>query len=224
MLEAIRGAQQDHHLRDLHLLVGQDRRGVRRGAVRARARRRQGARAARLGRQRQDGQAGLARDEGGRASRSGATTRCAGTPSATHQQPHAPQAAGRRRPHRLHRRRRHRRRMDRQRAGPGALARHAFPRRGPGGGADAGGLHGQLGQDHRRRCCTARTTFRRVPAAGRQLAQVFASSPGGGSESMQLMYLLSIAAAAKTHPAVGRLLRARRRRASHARRGARSAA
>jgi cardiolipin synthase len=34
--------------------------------------------------------------------------------------------------------------------------------------------------------------------AGNQLAQVFVSSPGGGGESAQLMYLLSIAAAAKT--------------------------
>jgi cardiolipin synthase A/B len=36
------------------------------------------------------------------------------------------------------------------------------------------------------------------PAAGGQLAQFFVSSPGGGGESMQLMYLLTIAAAAKT--------------------------
>ncbi|MBA2689993.1 MAG: cardiolipin synthase [Burkholderiales bacterium] len=34
--------------------------------------------------------------------------------------------------------------------------------------------------------------------AGSHLAQVFVSSPGGGSESMQLMYLLSIAAAKKS--------------------------
>ena len=36
------------------------------------------------------------------------------------------------------------------------------------------------------------------PAAGGQLAQFFVSSPGGGGESMQLMYLLTIAAAART--------------------------
>jgi cardiolipin synthase len=34
-----------------------------------------------------------------------------------------------------------------------------------------------------------------LEAAGSELAQVFTSSPGGGAESMQLMYLLSIAAA-----------------------------
>jgi cardiolipin synthase len=37
-----------------------------------------------------------------------------------------------------------------------------------------------------------------LAAAGSQTAQVFTSSPGGGAESMQLMYLLSIAAAAES--------------------------
>jgi cardiolipin synthase len=40
--------------------------------------------------------------------------------------------------------------------------------------------------------------FPKIPPSGPQLAQVFVSSPGGGGESMQLMYLLSIAAAAKS--------------------------
>jgi cardiolipin synthase A/B len=40
--------------------------------------------------------------------------------------------------------------------------------------------------------------FPRVEAAGPQLAQVVISSPGGGGESMQLLYLLSIAAATKS--------------------------
>ena len=40
--------------------------------------------------------------------------------------------------------------------------------------------------------------FPPIKGAGRQVAQFFVSSPGGGGESMQLMYLLSIAAAAKT--------------------------
>jgi cardiolipin synthase len=40
--------------------------------------------------------------------------------------------------------------------------------------------------------------FPPVERAGSQLAQVFVSSPGGGGESMQLMYLMSIAAAAKS--------------------------
>lgn len=37
-----------------------------------------------------------------------------------------------------------------------------------------------------------------VPPAGSQRAQVFTSSPGGGAESMQLMYLLSIAGASQS--------------------------
>ena len=40
--------------------------------------------------------------------------------------------------------------------------------------------------------------FPALPGAGGQLAQVMVSSPGGGGESMQLLYLLSIAAAAKS--------------------------
>ena len=52
-----------------------------------------------------------------------------------------------------------------------------------------------------------------------QLAQFFISSPGGGGESMQLMYLLSIAAAGKTIRLSAVVLRARRHRGAHARRG-----
>lgn len=40
--------------------------------------------------------------------------------------------------------------------------------------------------------------FPPIERAGEHKAQLFVSSPGGGGESMQLMYLLSIAAAAKT--------------------------
>ena len=40
--------------------------------------------------------------------------------------------------------------------------------------------------------------FPDLDSAGSQSAQVFTSSPGGGSESMQLMYLLSITAATKS--------------------------
>lgn len=40
--------------------------------------------------------------------------------------------------------------------------------------------------------------FPELGAAGEQRAQVFTSSPGGGAESMQLMYLLSITAAAES--------------------------
>jgi cardiolipin synthase len=40
--------------------------------------------------------------------------------------------------------------------------------------------------------------FPAIPRAGRELAQFFVASPGGGGESMQLMYMLSIAAAQKS--------------------------
>jgi cardiolipin synthase len=40
--------------------------------------------------------------------------------------------------------------------------------------------------------------FPAIEPSGKLLAQVFVSSPGGGGESMQLMYLLSIAAATKS--------------------------
>ena len=129
------------------------------------------------------------------ASRSASTTRCAGTTSAgmnnrTHRKLLVVDGT-----RRLHRRRRHRRQLAGPRAGPGALARHALPGRRAGGGADAGGVHGQLDQEPRRTCCTASDYFPALPAAGHSAAQVFSSSPTGGSESMQLMYLLSIAAA-----------------------------
>jgi len=40
--------------------------------------------------------------------------------------------------------------------------------------------------------------FPELPAAGRQQVQFFISSPGGGGETMQLMYLMSIAAAKRS--------------------------
>ena len=83
-----------------------------------------------------------------------------------HEQPHAPQAAGDRRPRRLHRRRRHRRPVAGPRAGPGPLARHAFPRRRPGRRADPGGVQRQLDQDHGRGAQRRRL----LPAAGRRSA------------------------------------------------------
>ncbi|HSF47861.1 MAG TPA: phospholipase D-like domain-containing protein [Burkholderiales bacterium] len=43
-----------------------------------------------------------------------------------------------------------------------------------------------------------RTYFPDLPEAGEHYAQMFTSSPGGGAESMQLMYLMSITAAAKS--------------------------
>ena len=40
--------------------------------------------------------------------------------------------------------------------------------------------------------------FPALPPAGVSLAQMFSSSPSGGSESMQLMYLLAITAASRS--------------------------
>ena len=59
-------------------------------------------------------------------------------------------------------------------------------------------LHGQLDQGDRRGAARRATTSRRCSRAGGSAAQIFSSSPAGGSESMQLMYLLSIAAAERT--------------------------
>ena len=128
MLAAIRGASRRSTSRRYIYWSGDDREGVRRSARRARARRRQGPRAARLGRQPEDGQRLDRRD-------AQAGVEIEQIPPAAlvqprpPQQPHAPQAPGRRRPRRLHRRRRHRRQVERPRAGPGALARHALSAR-----------------------------------------------------------------------------------------------
>jgi len=148
------------HLRDFHLLVGRHRRDLRRRAGRARARRGQGARAARLGRQPEDGSARPRCDaRGGRPDRK--------IPSVElvlprpREQPHAPQVAGGGRPRRLHRRRRHRRSMARPRGGSRALARHALPRRRPGRRPPAGDRFSTTGPRCRARYCTDRTTSRR---------------------------------------------------------------
>ena len=149
MLDAIAGAQADDLLRDLHLLVGVDRPGVRRRLERAGPGRREGPRGARLGGLGQDGRVDARGDEGCRR-RGGAVPPAALVQPRPAQQPDPPQAAGRGRRDRLHRRRRHRGQLAGQRPGPGALARLAFPDRGPGGGADAGRVHGQLDGDVRR--------------------------------------------------------------------------
>ena len=107
------------------------------------------------------------------------------------QQPHAPQAADRRWPGRLQRRRRHRRCVERHTPTIRALARHAVPRRGTGRTADAGDFRGQLA-DHHRRGPARPDYYPDVPAGGTLPVQAFASSPDGGSENMQLMYLLAI--------------------------------
>ncbi len=197
MLDAIRGARTTIDFETYIYWSGDDRPGVRRCALRAGARRRQGARAARLGRLVEDGPGAGRRDEAARASRSRSTTRRTGAPRPA-QQPHAPEAPRRRRPGRLHRRRRHRRQVERRRAGPRPLARHPLPGRRPGRRADAGASSWTTGSRPPARCCTAPSTFRRSSRVGGGAAQVFSSSPSGGSESMELMYLMAITSAKRT--------------------------
>ena len=96
-----------------------------------------------------------------------------------------------------------------------SLARFALPGRGPGGGPDAGGLHGQLDQDDRRGAAR-RGLFSRARSRRRAAAQVFTSSPSGGGDSMLLMYLLAITAAEATIDLSGVLFRAGRADAGRA--------
>jgi cardiolipin synthase len=91
-----------------------------------------------------------------------------------------------------------------------ALARHPFPRRRPGRRPDAGRVHRQLDQGHRRRARRRGSTSRRWQAAGDMPAQMFSSSPTGGSESMHLMYLMAITAARQLDRPVELVFRARR--------------
>ena len=79
---------------------------------------------------------------------------------------------------RLHRRRRHRRPMERPRAGPRPLARHALPRRGAGGRADAGRIRRQLDQGERRRAA-GRGILSGVAARGRPLRADLQELAGG---------------------------------------------
>ncbi len=145
----------DRAVRDLHLLVGRDRHRVRRRPVGPRPGRPAGARAAGLGRQHQGRpRAGAAHARQRR--RSAHVPPAALVQPGPHEQPHAPQAADRGWPHRLHRRRRHRAAVVRRRAGPAALARHAFPGGRPGGRADAERDAVQLEQDHRPRAARQR--------------------------------------------------------------------
>ena len=209
MLDAIRAAQAHHHFRDLHLLVR--RRSARQFAdalVRARPRRRRRARAARLGRQQQDGSTPMLAGDGAGRREVVRYHPLALVQPRPAQQPHPPQAAGRRRARRVHRRRRHRRQVARPRAGSRPLARHPLPARGPGRRADAGGVHGQLdrgagtvlhGADY----------FPPLAPAGAHAAQVFKQlAERGGSESMRLMYLLAIAVRRAERPDRQRVLRA----------------
>ena len=165
---AIRGATKTITFETYIYWSGDDRPGVRRCAGRARARRRQGARAARLGRQQQDGRRSCVDEMKRPASRSRKLPPAALVPPRAAEQPHAPQAAGRRRPHRLHRRRRHRRRMDRPRAGPGPLARHAFPGRRARSSRRCRRCSWTTGSRPPATCCTARDYFPGARAGGRR--------------------------------------------------------
>ena len=166
MLAAIRGATRDDHLRNLHLLVRRRsaRRSPRRSpSGRARASRctccSTGSAAARS-----------TRNSSRRWSSAGVEVRRFHEPQwyqpRAAQQPHAPQAADRRRQGRLHRRRRHRRRVARQCAGSGRT-----------GATRISGSKGRSSRRCRRcswttgsrspaKCCTAPTTFRRSTPAG----------------------------------------------------------
>jgi cardiolipin synthase len=193
MLKAIRG-KEDDHLRDLYLLVGNDRQGIRRRAGRARARRRQGAPDARLDRQHEDGrrletpcatpasaaalpQAGLVE---------------AGAP----EQPHPPQAADRRRPRRLHGRRRHRRQVARQRPGRNHWRDTHFRVEGP----VVGQMQAVFNDNWTKATGVVLDGEDYFPALGRRrhAGPDVLQLATGGSESMHLMYLMAITAARRS--------------------------
>ncbi len=134
--------------RDVHLLVGRRRPGVRRGAVGTRPRRRPGARTHRLARQPEDGTRAAGQDDRGGCAR-GALSPAALVSTGSHEQSHAPQVVDRRRRGGLHRRRRHRRQLERGCNVARSLARLALSPPGAGSRPDAGRVHGQLDQDHR---------------------------------------------------------------------------
>ena len=104
MLEAIRGARADDYVRDVHLLVRRGRPGICGRLVRKGARRRQGARVDRLGRQPEDGRC-AARGDGDCGSRGAPVSPAALVQPDAHEQPYASQVARRRREGRLHGRR-----------------------------------------------------------------------------------------------------------------------
>ena len=112
------------------------------------------------------------------------------------EQPHPPQAAGRRRQDRLYRRRRHRRPVARRRRRTTSTGATPIS-------ASQGPVVGQMqavfndnwtkatgARARRRRTISPRWTRRAATTA-----QMFSSSPTGGSESMHLMYLMAINAA-----------------------------
>jgi hypothetical protein len=116
--------------------------------------------------------------------------------------PHAPQDPRRRRTGRFHRRRRPRRPMARQRAGQGALARHA----GPIGGRSRASWKAAFYENFVEAAGEVTPELDdEAPAAaggGCSRAMVIRSSPTGGSNDLKRLYLLAIArrAARSTSP------------------------
>ncbi len=149
MLEAIRSARRSITFETYIYWSGRIGEEFAEALCRARAGRREGARAARLGRERRDRRClPRAHGAGGRPGRALPAARL--VHAGEGQPPDPPQAPRRGRPDRLHGRGRHRRQVARGRAGSRPLARHALSPRGAGGRADAGGLSRQLAEDPRR--------------------------------------------------------------------------
>ena len=149
MLEGDRGGEVFDHRRGLHLLgrrMGLTVRERARRGGRARRARQDSARCGRLGQRRRRDPADPREGRLPRRLVQPGPHR----PPAAHQQPHAPQVADHRRPHRLHRRRRHRRSLDRRRAGRQALARLTDPDRRARRAAAANGLRAELAGSHLR--------------------------------------------------------------------------
>ena len=131
--------------------------------------------------------------------------------AAPHQQPHAPQVADHRRPHRLHRRRRHRRPLDRRRAGRQALARSADSHRGPGGAAAADRLRAELARVHGRARHRPAISIPPLTPVGPLSLQTIMSSPETGASTVRVMYLPGDLRGAEDHRHRQSVLRARSR-------------
>jgi cardiolipin synthase len=197
MLAAIRGARAHDHVRDLHLLVGRGRPSSSPSALVERAtRRRARPRAARLGRLAENRGRGcwremrdagieielyrplrwyhLARSTTARTASCSSSTGASASPAAS-----ASRTSGKATP------------------GSRPLARQPLPRRGPGRRADAGHVRRQL-VEGRGGVLHGDDYFPPVERGGGMRAQMFSSSPEGGADSMQLMYLLSITSAARS--------------------------
>jgi cardiolipin synthase A/B len=115
----------------------------------------------------------------------------------SHQQPNSPQASSGGRSSWIHGRCGHCRSVDRPRRFYRTLAGLTLSTRRPCCGANAGGIHRQLIKT-RNKVLFGPGYFPELKSLGTSLAQVFKSSRGEGSESVRLMYLLSIASAMRT--------------------------